>query len=126
MSLRLFDTAARASPRTSSPLRAGAASVYVCGLTVQGVPHIGHVRSALTYDVLRRWLTAGGLDVTFVRNVTDIDDKILTKAAAARQAVVGVGVRRTSAPSLAAYDALGCLPPSSSRGRPGTSRRWSS
>ena len=84
MTLHLFDTATR-SQREFVPLRAGAASIYVCGATVQGVPHIGHVRSSLNYDVLRRWLTAGGLDVAFVRNVTDIDDKILTKAAAARR-----------------------------------------
>jgi cysteinyl-tRNA synthetase len=80
VSLRLYDTAARAV-RDFTPLRAGQASVYVCGLTVQGRPHIGHVRAALAFDVLRRWLTAGGLDVTYVRNVTDIDDKILTKSA---------------------------------------------
>ena len=80
MSLRLYDTAAHAV-RDFAPLRAGEVSMYVCGLTVQGPPHIGHVRAALAFDVLRRWLTHGGLDVTFVRNVTDIDDKILAKAA---------------------------------------------
>ncbi len=80
MSLRLYDTAARAV-RDFTPLRAGQASVYVCGLTVQGRPHIGHVRAALAFDVLRRWLTSSGLDVTYVRNVTDIDDKILVKSA---------------------------------------------
>jgi hypothetical protein len=73
VSLRLYDTAARAV-RDFTPLRAGQASVYVCGLTVQGPPHVGHVRSALAFDVLRRWLAAGGLDVTYIRNVTDIDD----------------------------------------------------
>ncbi|SDF60576.1 cysteinyl-tRNA synthetase [Blastococcus aurantiacus] len=80
MSLRLYDTAARAV-RDFTPLRAGEASVYVCGLTVQGRPHIGHIRAALAFDVLRRWLMQGGLDVTYVRNVTDIDDKILAKSA---------------------------------------------
>src|SRR4051795_2387299 len=75
--------AGRGCQREFVPLRAWAASIYVCGATVQGLPHIGHVRSSLNYDVLRRWLTHGGLDVTLVRNVTDIDDKILTKAAAA-------------------------------------------
>jgi cysteinyl-tRNA synthetase len=53
VSLRLYDTAARAV-RDFTPLRAGQASVYVCGLTVQGPPHVGHVRSALAFDVLRR------------------------------------------------------------------------
>jgi cysteinyl-tRNA synthetase len=80
VSLRLYDTAARAV-RDFTPLRAGRASVYVCGLTVQGRPHIGHVRAALAFDVLRRWLTESGLDVTYVRNVTDIDDKILARSA---------------------------------------------
>lgn len=55
--------------------------MYLCGATPQALPHIGHVRSAVAFDILRRWLMAKGLDVAFVRNVTDIDDKILTKAA---------------------------------------------
>ena len=80
MSLHLFDTATR-EQREFVPLRAGVASIYVCGATVQGQPHIGHVRSGLNYDVLRRWLAHQGLDVRLVRNVTDIDDKILAKAA---------------------------------------------
>ena len=110
MTLHLFDTATR-SQREFVPLRAGAASIYVCGATVQGIPHIGHVRSSLNYDVLRRWLTDGGLDVTFVRNVTDIDDKILTKAAAARRPWWEWAATHERA-FLAAYDALGCLPSS--------------
>jgi cysteinyl-tRNA synthetase len=81
VSLRLYDTAARAA-REFTPLRAGQASMYVCGLTVQGPPHVGHVRATLVFDVLRRWLERGhGFEVTLVRNVTDIDDKILAKAA---------------------------------------------
>ncbi len=82
MSLHLYDTATR-SQREFVPLRPRTASIYVCGATVQGIPHIGHVRSALNYDVLRRWLMATGHDVLLVRNVTDIDDKILTKSAEA-------------------------------------------
>jgi cysteinyl-tRNA synthetase len=80
VTLRLHDTATR-EVRDFVPLEEGKAGIYVCGLTVQGEPHVGHVRSAVNFDVLRRWLTASGFDVTFIRNVTDIDDKILVKAA---------------------------------------------
>jgi cysteinyl-tRNA synthetase len=80
VTLRLYDTAAR-EVRDFVPLEEGRAGVYVCGLTVQSEPHVGHVRSAVNFDVLRRWLTYRGYTVTFIRNVTDIDDKILTKAA---------------------------------------------
>jgi len=108
--LRLFDTATR-EQRDFVPLRAGAASIYVCGATVQGLPHIGHVRSGLNYDVLRRWLTHQGLDVLLVRNITDIDDKILTKAAAAGRPWWEWGATHERA-FQSAYAALGCLPPS--------------
>ena len=79
MTLRLYDTAARAV-RDFVPLEEGKVGIYVCGLTVQSEPHVGHVRSAVNFDVLRRWLLATGYDVTFIRNITDIDDKILIKA----------------------------------------------
>ncbi|GAA2063747.1 cysteine--tRNA ligase [Williamsia deligens] len=110
MTLRLYDSAAR-ELRDFSPLRAGEASVYLCGATVQGVPHIGHIRSGIAFDLLRRWLSHSGLDVRFVRNVTDIDDKILTKAADAGRPWwewAATHEREFSA----AYDALGVLPPS--------------
>ncbi|MFI9815316.1 cysteine--tRNA ligase [Saccharothrix variisporea] len=80
MSLHLYDTASR-SMREFVPQVSGTASIYVCGATVQGVPHIGHVRSGLNFDVLRRWLQRTHDNVLLVRNVTDIDDKILAKAA---------------------------------------------
>ncbi|MDQ2709845.1 MAG: cysteine--tRNA ligase [Actinomycetota bacterium] len=110
MSLHLYDTATR-SQREFTPLRPGAASIYVCGATVQGLPHIGHVRSGLNYDVLRRWLARNGLDVSLVRNVTDIDDKILTKAADAGRPWWEWAATHERAFD-AAYAALGCLPPS--------------
>ena len=80
VTLRIYDTATR-TLRDFEPVRAGHASVYLCGATVQTVPHIGHIRSGVAFDILRNWLEAHGLDVAFVRNVTNIDDKILTKAA---------------------------------------------
>ncbi|CAN5512170.1 cysteine--tRNA ligase [soil metagenome] len=80
VTLRLYDTATRAV-RDFVPLEEGKAGIYVCGLTVQSEPHVGHVRSAVNFDVLRRWLTFEGYDVTFIRNVTDVDDKILAKSA---------------------------------------------
>ncbi len=80
MTLRLHDTATR-EVRDFVPLEEGKAGIYVCGLTVQSEPHVGHVRSAVNFDVLRRWLSANGYAVHFIRNVTDIDDKILAKAA---------------------------------------------
>ncbi|NUU07162.1 cysteine--tRNA ligase [Leifsonia sp. C5G2] len=83
MTLRLYDTRA-AALRDFVPLRDGEVGMYVCGPTVQSSPHIGHLRSALVYDQLRRWMTYRGYDVTLVRNVTDIDDKILVNAAAAQ------------------------------------------
>jgi cysteinyl-tRNA synthetase len=79
VNLRLHDTATRQT-RDFVPLVDGRAGIYVCGLTVQSEPHVGHVRSAVNFDVLRRWLTHTGYDVTFIRNVTDIDDKILSKS----------------------------------------------
>ncbi|PRX50480.1 cysteinyl-tRNA synthetase [Prauserella shujinwangii] len=85
--------------------------MYVCGATVQGIPHIGHVRGALNYDVLRRWLVHSGLDVLMVRNVTDIDDKILTKAADAGRPWWEWAATHERA-FEDAYTALGCLPPS--------------
>ncbi len=78
--LRLYDTQTR-EVRDFAPLEEGKAGLYLCGLTVQSEPHVGHVRSAVNFDVLQRWLRHRGYDVTFIRNVTDIDDKILVKAA---------------------------------------------
>jgi cysteinyl-tRNA synthetase len=110
VSLRLFDTATR-EQRDFVPLRAGVASIYVCGATVQGVPHIGHVRSGLNYDVLRRWLKHSGYDVLLVRNVTDIEDKILLKAAAKGRPWWEWAATHERE-FQAAYAALGCLPAS--------------
>lgn len=77
--LNLYDTATREVGKFI-PLKSGRVSIYVCGATVQGSPHIGHIRSAVNFDILRRWLIKSGYDVVLIRNVTDIDDKILHKA----------------------------------------------
>jgi cysteinyl-tRNA synthetase len=108
--LQLYDTATR-SQREFHPVRSGTASIYVCGATVQGIPHLGHVRSGLNFDVLARWLAHGGLDVFLVRNVTDIDDKILAKATAAGRPWWEWAATHERA-FESAYTALGCLPPS--------------
>ncbi len=108
--MHLYDTATR-SQREFVPLQTGAVSMYVCGATVQGLPHIGHVRSGLNYDVLRRWFANQGYDVTLVRNVTDIEDKILVKAAEGGRPWWEWAATHERA-FTAAYDALGCLPPS--------------
>jgi len=82
MALELFDSKTQAV-REFVPLKPGLVSIYVCGPTVQSAPHLGHLRSALVYDLLRRWLEANNTKVTLVRNVTDIDDKVLLNAQAA-------------------------------------------
>jgi cysteinyl-tRNA synthetase len=81
VTLRFYDTAS-AEVRNFVPLVEGKASLYYCGATVQGMPHVGHIRSAIAFDQLTRWLQYRGLRVTVVRNVTDIDDKILAKSEA--------------------------------------------
>ena len=110
MTLHLYDTATR-SLREFTPVREGHASVYLCGATPQAVPHIGHVRSGVAFDILRRWLTAAGYDVAFVRNVTDIDDKILTKAAENGRPWWEWAATHERE-FTRAYDVLGVLPPS--------------
>ncbi len=109
MTLRLYDTGTR-SLRPFTPLVDGRVGIYVCGPTVQAAPHVGHVRSAVALDILRRWLLASGYDVVFLRNVTDVDDKILHDASHEGIAWWALAERSTRAFS-AAYDALGVLPP---------------
>ncbi|MCD0451611.1 cysteine--tRNA ligase [Actinocorallia sp. API 0066] len=109
MTIRLYDTRQR-QIRDFHPLVPGRASIYLCGATVQGAPHIGHIRSGLNFDILRRWLSHRGYDVTFVRNVTDIDDKILRKSAEQGRPWWAIGYENERAFN-AAYEAVGCLPP---------------
>ncbi|MDO8308825.1 MAG: cysteine--tRNA ligase [Actinomycetota bacterium] len=109
MALRFYDTATR-SIRDFAPLTPGRAGIYLCGATVQAPPHVGHIRSGIAFDVIRRWLTAKGLEVTFVRNVTDIDDKIIHNAEHEDVPHWVIAMRNERA-FTRAYDALGCLPP---------------
>ncbi|MFH5824931.1 cysteine--tRNA ligase [Georgenia sp. AZ-5] len=109
MTLSLYDSASR-SVRPLEPLQPGKVGIYLCGATVQGSPHVGHMRASIAFDVLTRWLRRGGTEVTLVRNVTDIDDKILAKSAEA-----GVPwwawAYRFEQQFTAAYDVLGVARP---------------
>lgn len=107
--LRLYNTA---SHKTSvfKPAKPGQVGMYVCGATVQSSPHIGHIRAAIAFDVVRRWMLRLGYKVTFVRNVTDIDDKIMKKASEAEQTWwerAYIYEREFTE----AYNTLGVLPP---------------
>jgi cysteinyl-tRNA synthetase len=110
VALQLYDTATR-SVRAFEPVEPGKASIYLCGLTVQGPPHIGHVRNWVNMDILRRWLVHNDYQVTHVRNVTDIDDKIINKSADAGEPWWALSFRNERE-IIAAEQALGCLPPS--------------
>ncbi|MFN8075448.1 MAG: cysteine--tRNA ligase [Kineosporiaceae bacterium] len=109
MSVRLFDSATR-QVRDFVPLVEGRAGIYVCGATPQASPHIGHLRAGVAFDVLRRWLTRRGYDVTLVRNITDIDDKILAKSAEAGRPWWAHAFRFEQE-FTAAYDTLNVLRP---------------
>ena len=109
VTIRLYDTSAR-QIRDFSPLMPGCVSIYLCGATVQAAPHIGHIRSGLNFDIMRRWFEYRGYDVTFVRNVTDIDDKIITKADEQGRPWWSIGYENEVAFNTA-YDTLGCLRP---------------
>jgi cysteinyl-tRNA synthetase len=108
-SLHLYDTATRTTS-AFVPIKAGEVGIYLCGATVQAPPHIGHVRSGVNFDILRRWLSKSGYNVTFIRNVTDIDDKILHKAVHEELPWWAVAMKYERA-FTDAYAALNVLPP---------------
>ena len=108
--LNLYDTKSR-TVAPFKPIKKGEVGIYLCGATVQAPPHIGHIRSGVNFDILRRWLIASGFNVTFVRNVTDIDDKILHKAVHEAIPWWQVAMKYERA-FTDAYNALNVLPPS--------------
>jgi cysteinyl-tRNA synthetase len=108
-SLSLYDTLSR-STQPFAPMKNGEATIYLCGATVQAPPHIGHVRSAINFDILRRWLTKSGYRVSLIRNVTDIDDKILNKAKAEELPWWALAMKYERA-FADAYQAVNVIPP---------------
>jgi cysteinyl-tRNA synthetase len=110
MTLRIYNTLARALEEFS-PLEAGHVRMYVCGMTVYDLCHIGHARMMMAFDVVQRWLRASGYRVTYVRNITDIDDKIIRRALER-----GITIRALTEETVAAMHqdigALGIEPPS--------------
>ncbi len=107
--LHLYNTATR-SLEKFKPINPGKVGIYLCGATVQAPPHIGHIRSGVNFDILRRWLLASNFDVNFIRNVTDIDDKILHKAVHEEMAWWAVAMKYERA-FTQAYAALNVMPP---------------
>jgi cysteinyl-tRNA synthetase len=107
--LHLYNTADRKTSKFI-PLKPKKVGIYLCGATVQAPPHIGHIRSGVNFDILNRWLTASGYEVTFIRNVTDIDDKILQKAEIEKSPWWAVALKYERA-FANAYAALNVAPP---------------
>ena len=105
MSLRIYNTLSRAT-EDFSPLEPGHVRMYVCGLTVYDVCHVGHARANVAFDVIQRWLKASGYRVTFVRNITDIDDKIIRRAVENGETVRGL-TDRMIGEMYRDFDALG-------------------
>jgi cysteinyl-tRNA synthetase len=109
MTLRIYNTLKR-ELEEFSPIEPGRVRMYVCGVTVYDRPHIGNMRSAVAFDVVRRWLEASGFRVEFVRNITDIDDKMIRRAVENGETVRALAQRMTDL-MYADYDSLGILRP---------------
>ena len=105
MSLRIYNTLSRAI-EPFAPLELGHVRLYVCGITVYDLCHVGHARANVAFDVVQRWLKVSGLRVTFVRNITDIDDKIIRRALDNRETVRGL-TDRMIGEMYRDFDALG-------------------
>ena len=109
MSLRIYNTLSRVLEEFA-PIEPGHVRMYVCGITVYDLCHIGHARSAVAFDVARRWLEGRGLRVTFVRNITDIDDKIIRRALENGEPIRQLTTRMIGE-MYADFDALGIARP---------------
>lgn len=109
MTLRIYNTLSR-RVEPFLPLVEGQVRMYVCGITVYDLCHIGHARSAVAFDVIQRWLRIGGLQVNFVRNITDIDDKIIARAVKNNETIKEL-TQRMVAEMYRDYDALGIQRP---------------
>ena len=109
MSLRIYNTLSRAL-EDFVPIEPGHVRMYVCGMTVYDLCHVGHARSGVAFDVARRWLEASGWRVTFVRNITDIDDKIIRRAVENGETVRGLTSRMVDE-MYRDFDALGVARP---------------
>ena len=107
--MRVYNTLGR-ELQDFQPVEAGKVGIYLCGPTVQSEPHLGHGRSAVMFDVIRRYFVWRGFEVTFIRNVTDIEDKIIA-AAEAEDTTVEELAKRNADKFAAGYRALGCLDP---------------
>ncbi|MDQ6972717.1 MAG: cysteine--tRNA ligase [Mariprofundaceae bacterium] len=109
MSLVVYNTLTR-KKEAFVPLIAGRVGMYVCGVTVYDVCHVGHARVMVMFDVIYRWLMQLGFDVDYVRNFTDVDDKIITRAAE-RGVAIDILTEEMITAFHADADALGCLRP---------------
>lgn len=105
MSLRIYNTLSR-ELEVFKPLEPGHVRMYVCGITVYDLCHIGHARANVAFDVVQRWLKASGLRVTFVRNITDIEDKIIRRAVENGESIKAL-TGRMIAEMYRDFDALG-------------------
>jgi cysteinyl-tRNA synthetase len=121
--LRIHNTLTRAK-EDFVPLEPGRVRMYVCGMTVYDYCHVGHARVLVVFDIVQRWLRASGLQVTYVRNVTDIDDKIIRRAVE-NDETIGALTGRFIAAMHEDADAMGVERPTTSRARPPTCRRCS-
>lgn len=107
--LSLYNTLTR-QKETFTPITPGKVNMYVCGMTVYDYCHLGHARVMVVFDMVARWLRASGLDLTYVRNITDIDDKIIKRAAENGESINSLTQRFIDAMNQDA-DALGVIRP---------------